>query len=257
VLYSEGIDIGYRWYDSRGLAPLFPFGYGLSYTTFAFSNLRIDSRSVDGTQDVHVSATVTNTGHVSGSEVAQLYLSDPAASGEPPRQLEGFKRVTLAPGASARVNFTITPQAMSWWGSHGWTQTPGSYGVYVGDSSALANLPLRGSFGMITTPAGRQVTVDAPGVMRAGQAAAVKVTLSADGTATLRGVRVRLQLPGGWKAVPVGQSTFGIVRPGEALVVAFRVTPPSYSPNVSGVVHATATTGDWLREGGVTVTVSR
>ncbi|HEX6522326.1 MAG TPA: glycoside hydrolase family 3 C-terminal domain-containing protein [Streptosporangiaceae bacterium] len=256
VLYSEGVNVGYRWYDAHNLTPMFPFGYGLSYTTFAFSDLRLDSRSVNGTQDVHVSATITNTGHVSGSDVAQLYLSDPAASGEPPRQLEGFQRVTLAPGSSARVNFTITPQAMSWWGSNGWTQTPGSYGVYVGDSSALANLPLHGSFDMTTTPAGRQVAVSAPNTVHAGQAATVQVTLSADGTATLHGVRVRLQLPDGWRAVPVGQSTFGIVRPGEALVAVFQVTPPSYSPDVSAVVHATATVGDWLREGGTTVTVS-
>ncbi|MBV9451869.1 MAG: glycoside hydrolase family 3 C-terminal domain-containing protein [Streptosporangiaceae bacterium] len=256
VLYSEGIDVGYRWYDTHSLAPMFPFGYGLSYTTFAFSDLRLDSRPVNGTQDVRVSAVITNTGHVSGSDVAQLYLSDPAASGEPPRQLEGFQRVTLAPGASARVSFTITPQEMSWWGTDGWTQTPGSYGVYVGDSSALSGLPLRGTFDMTTTPAGRQVTVSAPSVVHAGQAATVQVRLSADGTATLHGVRVRLQLPDGWRAVPAGQPTFGTVRPGEALVVIFRVTPPSYSPDVSAVVHATATAGDWMREGGVTVTVS-
>ena len=73
VQYSEGLDVGYRWYNAKNLQPLFPFGYGLSYTTFAYSNLRV-SPVVNGTQDVQVSATVANTGHRSGADVAQLYL---------------------------------------------------------------------------------------------------------------------------------------------------------------------------------------
>ncbi|HEV2934196.1 MAG TPA: glycoside hydrolase family 3 C-terminal domain-containing protein, partial [Streptosporangiaceae bacterium] len=114
VQYSEGIDVGYRWYDANSLAPLFPFGFGLSYTQFSYSNLQVSPASVDGTGDVTVSATVTNTGTRAGSDVAQLYLGDPSAAGEPPRQLAGFQRVTLAAGASAPVSFTITPQEESW-----------------------------------------------------------------------------------------------------------------------------------------------
>jgi beta-glucosidase len=258
VLYSEGVDVGYRWYDTKGITPMFPFGYGLSYTTFAFSHLSVRRSSVDGTRDVLVSATVKNTGHRAGSEVAQLYLADPSASGEPPRQLVGFQRVSLAPGQSARVSFTITPQDMSWWSDtvNGWTQTAGEYHLYVGDSSALAGLPLRGTFSMTSTPAGRQVSVSAPSVMHRGQASVVRVTLTASGDATLHAVRLALQLPQGWKAVPVGPTMFATVRPGKAPVATFRVTPPSYAPNAIAVVHATATTGDWLRENGVNVTVS-
>jgi len=258
VLYSEGVDVGYRWYDARGITPLFPFGFGLSYTQFAFSGLSVSHPVVNGTQDVRVSALVTNTGHRAGSEVAQLYLADPAASGEPPRQLAGFQRVSLAPGASARVSFVLTPQEMSWWSdtANGWTQTAGTYQVYMGDSSALAGLPLRGSFTMATTPGARQVTVSAPSAIRPGQAALVRVTLTAAGDATLNGVRLALQLPGGWTAVPTGPAVFGSVAPGQALAVAFLVTPPRYAPNASAVVHATATAGDWLREAGVSVTVS-
>jgi len=258
VRYSEGIDVGYRWYEVKDETPLFPFGFGLSYTAFAFSGLRLGTVTTDGTQDVHVSATITNTGPVSGSDVAQLYLGDPAASGEPPRQLEGFQRVTLAPGQSAPVNFTIAPADMSWWsdGADGWTQTPGHYDVYVGDSSALTSLPLRGAFTMTTTPGARQVSVSAPSVMHPGQAAVVRVTLSADGDATLRDVRVQLQLPQGWTAIPVGPAAFGLVRPGQAPAVTFQVIPPGYAPNASAVVHATVTVGDWQREAGVTVTVS-
>src|SRR5580692_3475242 len=186
VQYSEGVDVGYRWYDAKSIAPLYPFGFGLSYTRFAFSHLSVSRQVTDGTQDVRVSAVVTNTGHRTGSEVAQLYLGDPAGTGEPPRQLAGFQRVSLAPGASARVSFVLTPQQESWWddAANGWTQTAGQYQVFAGDSSALADLPLRGSFSMPVTPGARQVTVSAPSAMQAGKAAAVRVTLTAAGTAT-------------------------------------------------------------------------
>jgi beta-glucosidase len=259
VQYSEGIDVGYRWYDAKDLTPLFPFGFGLSYTQFAFSHLSVQGPSVvDGTRDVRVSATVTNTGKRAGSEVAQLYLADPSASGEPPRQLAGFQRVNLAPGASTRVSFTVTPQDMSWWDdtANGWTQTAGAYQVYVGDSSALSGLPLQGSFTMGTTAGSRQVTVSAPSTMQPGQAAVVRVTLTAAGNATLNAVRLALQLPDGWTAKSTGPTNFGSVAPGQAPTATFMVTPPSYAPNASAVVHATATTGDWLREAGVSVTVS-
>jgi len=258
VQYSEGIDVGYRWYDAKDITPMFPFGFGLSYTQFAFSHLSVSPAFKDGTKEVRVSATVTNVGRRAGSDVAQLYLADPAGSGEPPRQLAGFQRVSLAPGAKAKVSFTVTPQEMSWWDdtANGWTQTAGTYGVYVGDSSALAGLPLRGSFTIATTAGARQVTVSAPSTMRPGQSAAVRVTLTAAGDATLNAVRLALQLPEGWTAKPTGPTVFGSVAPGQAPAVTFMVTPPSYAPNASAVVHATATTGDWLREAGVSTTVS-
>jgi beta-glucosidase len=258
VLYSEGIDIGYRWYDSRNITPMFPFGFGLSYTKFAYSGLSLSRTVVNGTQDVRVSATVTNVGKVAGSDVAQLYLGDPAATGEPPRQLEGYQRVTLNPGRSARVSFTITPQDMSWWSdtANGWTQTAGLYHVYVGDSSALSSLPLRNAFRMSVTPAARQVSVSAPSVVHPGKTSVVRVTLTASGGAVLGSVRLALQLPEGWTATPVGPTVFFNVRPGKAPVATFRVTPPSYAPNATATVHATATSGSWTREAGVTVTVS-
>ena len=258
VLYSEGIDIGYRWYDSQNITPMFPFGFGLSYTKFAYSGLSLSRTVVNGTQDVRVSATVTNVGKVAGSDVAQLYLGDLAATGEPPRQLEGYQRVTLNPGRSARVSFTITPQDMSWWSdsANGWTQTAGLYHVYVGDSSALSSLPLRNAFRMSVTPAARQVSVSAPSVVHPGKTSVVRVTLTASGSAVLGSVRLALQLPEGWTATPVGPTVFFNVRPGKAPVATFRVTPPSYVPNATATVHATATSGSWMREAGVTVTVS-
>ncbi len=258
VQYSEGTGVGYRWYNANNLSPLFPFGFGLSYTQFAFSNLQVSPSNIDGTQNVQVTATVTNTGHVAGSDVAQLYLSDPSASGEPPRQLAGFQRVTLSPGASAQVSLTITPRQMSWWNdtANGWTQTEGTYTAYVGDSSALANLPLQGTFTMTDTPAARQVTITAPPTIQPGQAATVQVQLTASGDETLADVQLALQLPQGWTAVPAGPTDFTSVAPGTAPTATFQVTPPSYSPNVSAVIHATATMGSITREAGVSIVVS-
>jgi beta-glucosidase len=169
VLYSEGIDVGYRYYDADEKTPLFPFGYGLSYTRFAYRGLKITPRQVRGGspdpatarhgpshREVTVSATVTNTGRVAGSEVVQLYLGDPAATGEPPRQLKGFSKVTLRPGQSTTVRFAVTGHDLSYWDdtADGWVVPDGQFGVYVGDSSALAGLPLRGSF--TVTPASPQ-----------------------------------------------------------------------------------------------------
>src|SRR5215472_41037 len=151
VLYREGVGVGYRYYDATNETPLFPFGYGLSYTSFAFSDLNVTPQQIDkGTSGprVTVSARVTNTGPVAGSEVAQLYLGDPAGAGEPPRQLRGFQKVTLQPGESATVHFTLSGHDLSYWddAANGWAVADGQYQVYVGDSSALANLPLQGGF---------------------------------------------------------------------------------------------------------------
>jgi beta-glucosidase len=263
VQYSEGLDVGYRWYNAKNIQPLFPFGYGLSYTSFRYSGLRV-TPVVSGTQDVQVTATVTNTGHRSGTDVAQLYVTDPASAGEPPRQLKGFARVDLRPGQSERVRFTLAPSDLQWFDPSapgasatggGWSQSAGGYQVYVGDSSSLANLPLHGGFLVTATPGARQVSVSAPAAVTAGKPFTVKATLTAAGTQTLYGVRLALQLPQGWTARP-SAAVFGVVRPGQAPSATFTVTPPSYAPNSDQVVHATASLGGSdTREAGVTVTV--
>jgi beta-glucosidase len=259
VDYSEGIDIGYRWYDAKDQTPLFPFGYGLSYTSFRYSDLTITSPRVTGTADERVSAVVTNTGSRAGSDVAQLYAGDPASTGEPARQLEGFDRVTLQPGQSRTVSFTLTPSQLSWWddSANGWTQTPGTYQVYVGDSSALSGLPLRGSFGVTATPGDRQVTVSAPSTATAGKPFKVTATLSAGGNQTLPSARLALQLPQGWTATASGPATFSAVAPGRSVTATYTVTPPASAPSASDVVHATATLGTASRENGASVTVSQ
>ncbi|HEY0936784.1 MAG TPA: discoidin domain-containing protein, partial [Trebonia sp.] len=142
VQYSEGLDIGYRWYDATNTTPLFPFGFGLSYTSFAYSNLHVGALS--GNQAT-VTATVTNTGSRAGTDVAQLYVGDPAAAGEPPHQLKGFQRVTLSPGAAATVTFTVTAHDLASWDTTAgsWIAAAGSYQILVGDSSR--SLPLTGA----------------------------------------------------------------------------------------------------------------
>jgi beta-glucosidase len=140
VQYSEGVLVGYRWYATKHITPMFPFGYGLSYTTFAYSHLAV--RPGPGRGNLTVTADVTNTGSRAGTDVAQLYVGDPAATGEPAEQLKGFQRVTLRPGQTRRVSFTVGQRAFAWWNEQrsSWTVSPGSYALMVGDSSA--NLPL-------------------------------------------------------------------------------------------------------------------
>jgi beta-glucosidase len=141
VRYSEGLRVGYRWYDATGTAPLFPFGHGLSYTTFGFANLAVGRPDANGS--VRVTARITNTGARRGADVVQLYVGSPAA-GEPPKQLKGFVRVDLMPGQSQQVSFTLSRRDLSFWNTatHGWALPTGTFKVMIGDSSR--SLPLVG-----------------------------------------------------------------------------------------------------------------
>ena len=261
VQYSEGIDVGYRYYDATNETPLFPFGYGLSYTTFAFSHLRVTPQQVQngtsnpgtpacgcngqsGTQ-VTVSATVTNTGTVTGSDVAQLYLNDPAAAGEPPRQLKGFQKVTLKPGQSTTVHFTLSGQDLSYWNdtANGWVLPDGTFGVYVGDSSALANLPLRGSFTVDRTVGARYATLSAPATVTPGSPASVTATLVNDGDYAMPQARFALQVPAGWTASRPAPVT---VAPGQTVTEHFTVTAPADAqPGDSTLQVAIRSTAGW------------
>jgi beta-glucosidase len=143
VRYGEGVLVGYRWFDRRRLRPAYPFGFGLSYTRFALSDLRVHTsrRRLAAT----VSVAVRNRGRRTGVAVPQLYLGLPGTRGlvQPPRQLRGFGRVTLRPGRRARVRFRLRERAFSHWDAHRnrWAVTRGCYRVYVGSSSRA--LPLR------------------------------------------------------------------------------------------------------------------
>ncbi|MGU7775779.1 beta-glucosidase [Burkholderia sp. MR1-5-21] len=152
VTYSEGLNIGYRWYDAQNVKPLFPFGYGLSYTTFALSNLQVAPQSSNGTVPITVQVDVTNTGKTRGAEVPQVYVSLPASLGQPPKRLVAFKKVWLNPGEKQTVKLTIDPNATSHplgtWDTHAqqWTTANGQYGILVGNSSQ--NPALAGSIGI-------------------------------------------------------------------------------------------------------------
>ena len=148
VHYSEGLKVGYRAYQSHGVAPLFPFGYGLSYTSFRFSDLKTAKQQ--GRAHVTVSFRVANIGKRAGAEVAQLYLGFPpiAEGNEPSLQLKGFSKVMLNPGESKIIKLQLDQRAFSFWSAsgHAWQMAPGTFHVMVGDSSA-------------NTPLGMQLTV--------------------------------------------------------------------------------------------------
>jgi beta-glucosidase len=139
--YTEGLDVGYRYNHQTGTRPLFPFGFGLSYTTFSFRRLSISA----GRQGVDLSTTVTNTGRRSGGDVIQAYVTYPAAAGEPPGQLVAFRSVTLPPGAAVRVTLHIPRSELRTYRDGVWSVVPGRYAIGVGDSST--SWPLQGSFG--------------------------------------------------------------------------------------------------------------
>jgi beta-glucosidase len=143
--YSEGVMMGYRWYDLQHIEPAFAFGFGLSYTHFRFSELAITPRT-PGEASATVSLTVTNTGARTGSAVPEVYVSLPSLPGvpEPPRQLKGFAKVQLARGQSQRVTIPLDARAFSYWSdaANGWRIAPGCEKIEVGSSSRL--LPLTG-----------------------------------------------------------------------------------------------------------------
>jgi beta-glucosidase len=134
AVYSEGLLVGYRWYDAKNLTPLFPFGYGLSYTSFRFSHLSLRKRG----SSVAVSYVLTNTGQRAGADVGEVYVSDPPAAGEPPEQLEGYQKTWLEPGQSRTITVVLPASAFRYWSTRtdGWATAPGVYTIRVGDSSA-------------------------------------------------------------------------------------------------------------------------
>jgi beta-glucosidase len=134
--YSEGIFVGYRHYDKNKITPLFPFGYGLSYTTFSYANLKITK----GTgANVTVEADVTNTGTMTGGAIAELYVGSPSTSAVPeaPQELQGFQKVTLKAGQSGHVTFTLSARSFSFWSTsaHAWKIAGGTYRILVGSGS--------------------------------------------------------------------------------------------------------------------------
>ena len=135
VSYDEGVFVGYRGYDRAGTEPMYPFGYGLSYTTFDYANLKME-RLDDG--NVVVSFEVTNTGRFAGSEVAQLYVGDEVASvPRPEKELKGYEKVRLEPGETKSVEIRLSPDAFAFYdmNRHDFVVEPGDFTISVGASS--------------------------------------------------------------------------------------------------------------------------
>jgi beta-glucosidase len=141
VSYSEGLEVGYKWFDAQGLAPLFPFGFGLSYTTFSITNGAVVNNLSSSAPNFQVTFTLANTGSASGAEVAQVYLGLPASLNEPPHRLVGWKKVLLNAGGQQNVTIEVdqndSSHPMSYWetSSNSWQVVPGTYTVYLGNSS--------------------------------------------------------------------------------------------------------------------------
>jgi beta-glucosidase len=140
INYTEGLKVGYKWFDAEGKEPLFPFGFGLSYTTYTYSGLEITPG-----KEVQVSCKVTNRGERAGEEIVQVYVSLPASAGEPPKRLVAWDKIQLAPGETKAVTLPLDPHYLSIFNvdKDGWALVPGEYKVYVGGSSR--DTPLTGT----------------------------------------------------------------------------------------------------------------
>ena len=136
--YDEGLKVGYKWFDAEGKRPLFPFGFGLSYTTYSYSDLMVSSENV--------TFRVKNTGARSGQEIAEVYAALPRAAGEPFKRLVAWEKVHLAPGETKTVRLVLEPLYLSVYDPDKgtWKRMPGQYEIFVGGSSR--DLPLHGVF---------------------------------------------------------------------------------------------------------------
>ena len=141
VTYNEGVFVGYRGYERSGVKPLYPFGYGLSYSTFEYSDLKVEKR--DG--GVVVSFAVKNTGGMDAAEVAQVYVGDVEVSvPRPAKELKGYEKIFLKKGEQKRVEVTLTDEAFRFYDifSHGFVTEPGDFNIFVG--SSCEDIRLRG-----------------------------------------------------------------------------------------------------------------
>lgn len=138
VTYAEGIFVGYRYYDKKEMPVLFPFGHGLSYTQFAYSDLQVDQDSIQDTDQIKVTVTVKNIGAVPGKTAVQLYVRDvESAVRRPVRELKAFEKVPLRPGESKQISFTLDKRAFAYWEPkcHAWFVESGAFVIEIGESS--------------------------------------------------------------------------------------------------------------------------
>jgi beta-glucosidase len=256
--YSEGLQVGYRWYDAQNQKPLFPFGFGLSYTSFAFSKLAV-TPTLSTKGDVHVSATVTNTGARTGTDTAQVYVTFPSRAGEPPRQLQGFAKVTLRPHESKRVQLSLDQRAFSVWDSASQSFGPvaGSYQVAVGDSSD--HLPLHATVRADKVIGFQSLVSRTAPLAAAGKRTTVTSVVTNTGDYPVNDVALTATAPAGWTVVGGGEHRIGTVPAHGTARVAWTVTVPAAAGSGAHDITVSATlrtrAGTATRTSTATVTV--
>lgn len=200
--YTEDLQMGYRWYEANGVKPLFPFGFGLSYTTFSYSDLTVTPTVSSGTGHAVLSVgyRITNTGSKRGAEASQVYLSLPAVAGEPSKRLVGFQKVDLMPGASQSVTVTIDssspnhplsyfePDPNGTWSDGNWVTPEGSYIVHVGTSST--DTPLQASVNLNVPKLPLSLQLNPETLNLSGTPGPVTATLSVAAPYDLRDLRI-------------------------------------------------------------------
>lgn len=172
VRYGEGIFVGYRFYEKKDVAPLFPFGYGLSYTTFSYGDLRLSADTLAPDGSIEASIDVTNTGQRAGQEVAQLYVRDVQSHlARPHKELKGFAKLDLAPGETKTARFTLDRRALAYWddGHRAWVAEAGEFEALAGASSA--DIRARAAFSLTQTarfdgPARRKLALSTQSTLR-------------------------------------------------------------------------------------------
>jgi beta-glucosidase len=136
--YNEGVFVGYRWYDTKNIEPLYPFGFGLSYTKFEYSNLKLSAKKINKNKPITVSFTLKNTGRRNGAEIVQLYVHDVKSStARPVKELKGFEKIFLKPGASKEISLKLNWKDFAFWNSKTkrWDVEKGKFKIMVGSSS--------------------------------------------------------------------------------------------------------------------------
>jgi beta-glucosidase len=156
--YGEGIFIGYRYYDKKKIEPNFPFGYGLSYTTFTYSDIKANTTSAKDSDDITISLKVKNTGNVAGKEVVQLYVHEQESeAARPENELKHFEKVALLPGEEKTVTFHLISRDFAYFNSriHDWAIKSGKFDIRIGGSSR--NLPLQQTIDIQSTKTAKVV----------------------------------------------------------------------------------------------------
>ncbi|MGI8417369.1 MAG: glycoside hydrolase family 3 C-terminal domain-containing protein [Nakamurella sp.] len=242
--YSEGVDVGYRWYDAHNQTPLFPFGYGLSYTSFSYSQLTVNRAKGTSAQKLQLRVTVRNTGSVAGAEAVQAYVSKPdTLASTPPRELVAFGKVTLAPGQSKTVKLTVLPRELSYWdsGAQAFTVQDGTYTIAVGGSSRSLPVTARYTVRSSTGPVRLAVAPAAGATVQAGQPLTVSGTVSNLSDFPENRLTIAASAPAGWTVRPLTPTRFTLLRPGGTAASRFRITVPAGTAGGTYPVAVTAT----------------